>query len=362
MRILQVAPPWFLVPPRAYGGIEEVVALLADGLVATGHQVTLLASGGSRTRARLWSTYNEPPSARLGDAATELSHVLQGHLHRRQFDVIHDHTASGAALGAMPGGPPVVHTLHGPWVPGTSDLCRSLGGRVHLVAISHDQANRAPADVQLAGVVHNGIDVAAHRYIGPRSGHLVFVGRANPVKGPDLAIEVARRLGRHLRMAIKVNEPAEHAYFDQVLAPMIAANDVELVTITEPRAKVELLGSACAVLFPIRWPEPFGLVPLEANACGTPVVAFADGAVPEVVCDGRSGVLVPPGDLDAFCSAVERAERMDATDCRAVAAERFDASVMVRSYEQVYARAVASNGTAAPPRQWPVPRAAAPRS
>lgn len=350
MRILQVAPPWFTVPPQGYGGIEEIVSLLADGLVAAGHEVTLLASGGSRTRARLWSTYTQPPSARLGDTATELSHVLTGHRRRDEFDLIHDHTVCGAALGALPGGPPVVHTLHGPWTPGTTDLCRSLGNQVHLVAISHDQAARAPDDIELAGVVHNGIDVAGHTFTGRKSDHLAFVGRACPDKGPDIAIEVARRLGRRLRMAIKVNEVDEHVYFDEVLAPLIDANDVELVTVRDQAEKIDLIGGAAAVLFPIRWPEPFGLVPLEASACGTPVVTFANGAAPEVVRDGHSGFVVPPGDVDAFCAAVERVDQLDPGDCRAAGLEGFDASVMVRGYERIYRCVLAADRPDSAPR------------
>ena len=344
MRILVIAPPWFPVPPTGYGGIEQVVSLLADGLVGRGHEVTLLAAGGSRTRARLWTTCERPPSELIGAAAVELAHVLAGYRHREHFDVIHDHTLTGPPLGAMPGGPPVVHTLHGPWTAVMAELYRRLSDRVHLVAISHDQAARVPPGITLAAVVHNGIDVAAHPFIVEKGEHLAYVGRCNADKAPELAVEVARRLDRSLRMAVKINEDAERAYFDEVVAPRLDGVDVEVLPNAGWKAKTELMATAAVVLFPIRWPEPFGLVPLEANACGTPVVAFAEGALPEVVEHGRTGVLVPPGDLDGLCRAVEPASRLDPRDCRARAQEHFDAQRMVRAYESLYER-VAGGGT-----------------
>ncbi len=340
MRILQIAPPWFSVPPTGYGGTEQVVSALTEGLVALGHEVTLVAAGGSRTRAALWATSRQPPSTLLGDTAVELAHVLQGHRRREEFDVIHDHTLTGASLGAMPGGPPVVHTLHGPWTSVTEALYRQVADRVHLVAISRDQAGRAPPGIVLAGVVHNGIDVESYPFVLTKGDHLAFVGRADPEKGPEVAIEVARQLGRKLVMAVKVNEPGEHDYFSDVLEPRLGDADVEIVRVTSHAEKVALLGSAAAVLFPIRWDEPFGLVPLEANACGTPVVAFARGAVPEVVEDGRTGRLVAPDDLDAFCRAVERVDELHPRDCRANARTRFDSPLMVERYVQIYEQAI----------------------
>jgi glycosyltransferase involved in cell wall biosynthesis len=338
VRILQIAPPWFPVPPTGYGGTEQVVALLADGLVERGHEVTLVAAGGSTSRARLRTTFSTPPTAKLGDATIALTHGVAAYQGAHGFDVIHDHTAAGAALGAFAGNAPVVHTVHGPWTSDASGLYELIHDRVHLVAISHDHARRAPSGIRLAGVVPNGIDVAAHPFVAEPSGDLAFVGRANPEKGPLLAIEVARRLGRHLRMAIKVNEPEEHEYFETQIAPALEHADAEVVPITSHADKCRLLGEAAVVLFPITWPEPFGLVPVEANACGTPVVAFAEGAVPEIVEHGRTGVLVASGDLDGFAAAIERAERLERATCRAVVTERFDAAQMVARYERLYRR------------------------
>lgn len=348
MRILIIAPPWFRVPPQGYGGIEQVVGLLADGLPGRGHDVTLLAAGGSRSLARVWTTMERAPSELIGNPAIELAHVLVGYRRRDGFDLIHDHTLSGPPIGAMPGGPPVVHTLHGPWTPQMAALYRQLSDRIHLVAISRDQAARTPDDIRLAGVVHNGIDVAAHPFLATKGDHLAYVGRCNAEKAPELAVEVAKRLGRRLRMAIKVNEDAEHRYFDEVVAPRLRDADVDVVRNASHAAKTEMMATAAAVLFPIRWPEPFGLVPVEANACGTPVVAFAEGAVPEVVVHGRTGWLVTPGDLDAFCRAVERAGELDPHDCRAHARDRFDASRMVRDHDVLYERIVAGDPIVVP--------------
>ena len=336
MRILQIAPPWFAVPPPGYGGTEQIVSLLAEGLVQAGHEVVLVAAGGSTTAGRLVATFDAPPTRQLGDAELELAHVLVGFRLADGFDLIHDHTTLGPAVGALLDGPPVVHTLHGRWTPSTVELARRIGDRVHLVAISHDQADRAPAHIRLSGMVHNGIDVAAHPYVTAKGDYLAYVGRACPEKAPELAIEVARRLGRRLLLAVKVNQSDEHDYFATHIAPALDRGDVELVHVTSHADKCALLGNAAAVLFPASWPEPFGLVPVEANACGTPVVAFANGAVPEVIEHGHNGLLVAPGDLDAFTEATAQISQISPAACRQAALERFDAARMVANYQHLY--------------------------
>lgn len=340
MRILQIAPPWFPVPPGGYGGIEQVVANLVDGLETAGHDVTLLASGDSTAGTERLALYARAPSPMLGDAVTEIMHLLEAYLDEslQRFDVIHDHTLLGTILGAVATGPPVVHTLHGPWSSRSAYLYGRLSRRVHLVAISEDQASRAPRHVPLAGMVHNGIDVDRFPYVREKGDHLAFVGRANPEKGPDVAIEVGRRMGVPLIMALKVNEPEECQYWEQVLAPLVRGADVDVHRSVTPDEKNEIMGTASVVLFPIQWPEPFGLVPIEANACGTPVVAYANGAAPEVIADGSSGYCVAPDGLDAFCEAVERARSLSPEECRANAEDRFSADLMVERYVEIYER------------------------
>ena len=341
MRVLQVAPPWFTVPPVSYGGSEQVIATLVDGLVGAGHEVTLVASGESRTTGRLRRVFDTPPSEALGEAGFELLHVLAAYLDEplERFDVIHDHTQTGIALGAVMDGPPVVHTLHGPWTELSGRLYQQVSGRVALVAISHDQADRAPADIRLAGVVHHGMRLSGCPRVDRRQPQLAFVGRANAEKGPEVAIEVARRTGRPLAMLLKVNEPAEHDYFQRFVMPRLGDAEVTLELHATRRETLAVMARAHAVLFPIRWHEPFGLVMLEANACGTPVVAFARGAADEVIVDGETGFVVPPDDLDAMCDAVERVGTLDAEACRSRVAQHFSVERMVDGYLDIYRHA-----------------------
>jgi glycosyltransferase involved in cell wall biosynthesis len=342
VRVLQIAPPWFQVPPTGYGGIEQVVAVLSDGLVDAGHDVTLLASGGSTSKAEVLSVFSEAPSLDLGSTVHELTHALAGYNRRHEFDVIHDHSGfGGAALGASLAGPPVVHTLHGPWTPTIQAFYRSAP-RLNLVGISHDQRTRAPAHIAVPDVVHNGIAMADHfREQADRRHHLAFVGRANAEKGPEVAVRVARRTGRHLKMAVKVNEPAEQRYWDRVVAPLLDGADVEVIFNGTKQDAIRIMASAEATLFPISWPEPFGLVMVESMALGTPVVGYAAGASSEIVNSGTTGFLVPPGDVEGLCAALEAAPLLDRAICRAHVAKRFSSPAMVAGYEAVYDRLVA---------------------
>lgn len=339
VRILLVAPPWLSVPPLRYGGIEWVVSGLADGLTDAGHEVTLVASGGSVTRAQLDVVFSEPPFEQLGDARIETIQALAAYRCRDDFDIIHDHTAAvGPALGAVAVGPPVVHTLHHAWLDEQIRLARLIAPPVRLVAISHDQAARSPDDVPITAVVHNGVPVDRYPFTTDKDDYLLFVGRANRDKGPEVAIEVARRLGRPLVMAMKTNEPPERAYWREVLQPMIATYPTQINLVPNPNheRKVALMARAAAVVVPIQWAEPFGLVMPEANACGTPVVAFDMGAAREVIAHGKTGFVVPPGDLDAFCGAVEQTKDLLPDDCRTHVVERFSVQRMVADYERVY--------------------------
>jgi glycosyltransferase involved in cell wall biosynthesis len=343
MRILQIAPPWFCVPPVGYGGIEQVVGVLTDGLVDAGHDVTLLASGGSTSKAEVMSVFLEPPSADLGSSVHELTHVMAGFGRRHEFDVIHDHSGFGAAaLGAFLDGPPVVHTLHGPWTPTVQSFFRQAAAGLHLVGISHDQRARAPRGVGVPDVVHNGISMTDHpfRAVADPDDHLAFVGRANAEKGPEVAVRVARRTGRHLKMAVKVNEPPEQRYWDTVVAPLLEGADVEVVRNGTKQDAIDVMSGAVATLFPISWPEPFGLVMVESMAVGTPVVGYAAGASTEVVDSGRTGFLLQPGDVNGLCAAIDAASDLDRSVCRAHVAEHFSNAAMVAGYETVYRRLV----------------------
>jgi glycosyltransferase involved in cell wall biosynthesis len=339
VRILQIAPPWFTVPPVGYGGIERVVASLCDGLVDAGHDVTLLASGGSTSKAEVVSVFDTPPSSELGSTCHELIHVVAGYQRRHEFDVIHDHAGfTGAAMGALLDGPPVIHTLHGPWTPEVAAFHRQVGSGLHRVAISHDQRSRAPEDVRIDHVVHNGLSLADNpfRAHADADRHLAFVGRANREKGPEVAVEIARAAGRHLKMAVKINEAPEEAYWDTVVAPLLVGSDVEVVRNGTKQDAIDVMSGAEATLFPIAWPEPFGLVMIESMAVGTPVIAYSGGASDEVIDAGTTGYLLPTGDFEGMVAAVATAGQLDRAACRTRVERHFSSEAMVSGYEAVF--------------------------
>jgi glycosyltransferase involved in cell wall biosynthesis len=350
MRIAEIAPPWFTVPPAAYGGIELVVALLADGLTAAGHDVTLFASGGSGTKARLVSPMPEAPEpARLGNAWDETYHATAAYLEvlaEGGFDVIHDHSGIvGPALGALlDGRPPVVHTLHGPWTELAKRYYRLLDRRIHLVAISESQRAGFP-EACYAGVVPNGIDLDAYPVREQKEDFVLFLGRSNPEKGPEVAVEVAKRAGVHLKMIVKRNERFEQDYWEQIVVPRLTGEE-ELLENVSHAEKADLLGRARATLFSIQWPEPFGLVMIESMACGTPVVATSLGSAPEVVVDGVTGFLGES--IDDLVAALGRTHELSPLRCREHVVERFGAEAMVGGYEAVFER-VADSGRRAFP-------------
>jgi glycosyltransferase involved in cell wall biosynthesis len=342
MRIAVVAPVWFPVPPSGYGGIELVVSLLTDGLVDAGHDVTLFASGGSRTKARLVTPMAEPPDpASLGNAWYDGYHALSSYteIAHGDFDVVHDHAGViGPVCGAMLTEPPVVHTLHGPWTEQTRVFYSEVAQHVHLVTVS--EAQRADNDtVPYLGTVYNGINLDDYPYCGEKDDVLVYIGRANPDKGPKEAITIARRAGLPLKMILKRNETAEREYFEHEIAPILAS-DIELYENVPHELKVEVLGRACAMIFPIRWPEPFGLVMVEAMATGTPVVTTNWGAAPELVDDGVTGFR-RDGD-DDLVEAIHLTRDLDPAACRRRAEERFSVAAMVRGYERLYAQVAQS--------------------
>jgi glycosyltransferase involved in cell wall biosynthesis len=305
--------------------------------------VTLLASGGSITKATLESVFDVPPSFHIGNPWYEATHVLAGYADPGRFDVIHDHTgAIGPAIAAgIVDRPPVVNTLHGCWTSANTRLYRTISDRVALTAISHDQAARTPPGVEVAGVVHNGVPLERYPYRADKDDFLLFVGRASADKGPEVAVEVAKRAGLPLVMAIKVNEPLEVEYFETMIEPALVGADVDVRTGVEHDEKIALMGAAKAVLVPIRWDEPFGLVMAEAMACGTPVVAYRRGAAPEIVVDGVTGALVEPGDLGAFVAATRTIDRIDPAACRKRIETELSAVRMVERYVDLYERLVA---------------------
>jgi glycosyltransferase involved in cell wall biosynthesis len=326
-----------------------VVAELTEGLVRRGHDVTLFASGGSRTSATLVSPLAAPPPPPdLGRGPDDVFHAASAYLRAGEFDVVHDHTGqAGPAIGAMLGGrPPVVVTLHGPWTEDTRRLYRLLEGRLHPVAISHSQRRLHPA-IHYAGVVHNGLDPAQFPFRTEKEDFLCFVGRASPDKGVLHAIDIAERSGLRLVMVMKVNERDELEYWAQEVEPRLTPS-VEVLLGADHELKTDVVSRARAMLFPIQWDEPFGLVMTEAMACGTPVVACGRGAVPEVVVDGVTGFVVDASQpVESSLRALDHIRSIDPAACRALVERRFSTACMVEGYEAVYRQVLASAGAPA---------------
>ncbi|HEX6290143.1 MAG TPA: glycosyltransferase family 4 protein [Herpetosiphonaceae bacterium] len=346
MRIAQIAPMYESVPPTHYGGTERVVWNLCEELVKRGHEVTLFASGDSDTSAMLHPT--TPHSLRrhlTRDEMLNLSPYLHlsmlSHVYRRadDFDIIHSHVDHFAFPFARLVPTPTVTTLHGRL--DLSILPPILRCYPHLPLVSISMAQRAPLrelPLNWVGCVPNGIPLDRFTF-QPRPGdYLVFVGRICPEKRPDWAVEIARRVGMPLKVAAKV-DPVDHQYWTVEIAPLFAANDVEYLGEIGEQAKADLLGGAYATLFPLAWPEPFGLVLIESMACGTPVIALRHGSVPEILRNGVSGFICDS--LDEMVAAVRRVATLDRRLCRAEAL-RFTSKTMADSYEQVYDRVIAA--------------------
>ncbi len=339
LRVAMVAPPWFEVPPRGYGGIEQVVAALVDQMVALGHEVTLLGSGRHRTVAQHYvQIFPTPPTPLLGDPLPEVvaAAVVARALADLPVDVVHDHSLAGPLLARARDVPTVV-TAHGPLTGMYADYYRHLGPTVDLVSISHSQRRIAPG-LNWRATVHNAVDVASYRYRDTKDDYLLWLGRLNPEKGPDVAIAAARAHGMRIVLAGKINEACEKEYFDSVVAPQLGP-DAEYVGEADETLKRELFAGARAFLFPVHWEEPFGMVMVEAMASGTPVLAIGRGSVPEVVDHGVTGLVVH--DDDELVASVPAVLELDPARCRAVAETRFDLPVMAAGYERVYRRAVA---------------------
>jgi glycosyltransferase involved in cell wall biosynthesis len=341
MRVALLAPLYEPVPPRLYGGTERVVSWLAEALVARGHDVTLFASGDSRTSARLEPVVER--GLRLDDSAPHDATVLhlwaaeQVRRRARDFDIIHSHIDCLGLCALRGAAAPVVSTLHG-----RLDLGRlpelHAAYRAHLVSIS--MAQRGPVqEADWVANVYHGLPLAEYRFSGEPGDFAVFVGRFSPEKRPDVAIRVARRAGVPLVIAAKL-DPSDRAYFDDVVRPLLRGPGVEFIGEVDQATKIDLLGRAAVLLFPILWPEPFGLAMIEAMACGTPVVARRCGSIPEVIEPDVTGIICD--DDDQLVEAVVRARLLDRAACRREVERRFSAVRMAQSYEMVYRRLTAA--------------------
>jgi glycosyltransferase involved in cell wall biosynthesis len=370
MRIAQVAPPFESVPPPNYGGTERVVSTLTEELVRRGHEVTLFASGDSRTAARLVPIVEEAlwrNRAGYRDFAPFWGIAL-GKLLRMidQFDIVHSHLDVFGLPVVRMAPCPVVTTLHGRLdLPELGPLYREFSD-APLVSISDAQRQPIPW-ANWAATVHHGIDLDEFTFNPAPGRYLAFLGRISPEKGPDAAIRIARAAGLPLKIAARMPLPytddpnvrADWEYFEQRVRPLLDGAEVEMVGEVGGAEKDAFLRHAAALLFPIDWPEPFGLVMPEALACGTPVLALRRGSVPEVLQDGVTG-FIRDGE-DALIAAARRIGELDRARCRAEAERRFSPAAMAEKYERLYADLVASRARVTlPPRIMTAGRGQAP--
>jgi glycosyltransferase involved in cell wall biosynthesis len=335
-----LAPPWISVPAPGYGGVESVVSALTEALVRRGHDVTLFCAPGSVSRADVVTLLDESHPDEIERSLFEVDHVgrafdeIDGATDGDDsFDVVHDHCGFAGLAMANRLGTPLVHTLHGPFTPDIAAFYARHGNKAALVGISRAQLASAPPGLDPIGVIPNPIDLRVWQLQERKGDYLLWVGRMTPEKGPHRAIAAARAVDVPLVLA-GVIQPGQQAFFDDQVAPHIDGQRVRFVGEVHGSAKRSLFAHARGLLMPIRWDEPFGMVMVEALACGTPVIAFPEGAARELVIDGTTGFLVD--DERAMAVAVGHLPRIDARDCRDWVSRHCDVEVVAAAYERTY--------------------------
>lgn len=336
MKIAQIAPLWERVPPPAYGGIELVVGLLTDELVARGHEVTLFASGDSITSAKLESIH--PQALRLDPNIKEcgiydMLQMAQVYERAGEFDLIHSHMGCVALPYSKLTQTPTVHTLHGIFTPDNEKMFLHAKNQPY-VSISNAQREER-LGLNHVATVYNSIDVSMHHFfpVADEPPYLAFLGRMSIEKGPRHAIEISKATGIPLKMAGKV-DPVDVEYFEKHIKPLVDGVQIQFLGEADHFMKNDLMGRAIATLFPITWREPFGLVMIESMAAGTPVIAMNLGSVPEVVADGMSGYIC--NTVDECIAAVSKIPNLSRSICREYVANRFGVDRMAAGYEAVY--------------------------
>ena len=331
MRIGIVAPPWIPVPPPAYGGIESFIDTLARELAGMGHELLLAAAGDSDCPVRRVPGFPPSDPELMGVTTHELRHLIRAYASLADMDVVVENTLAGPIVARSARTRPVVTVSHGPFIPLVQELYRAAVDTTSFVAISHHQASTA-GDIPIARVIQHGIRVDEVP-VGAGGSEACFLGRMHPDKGLPEAIRTAELAGVPLRIAAKMREPAEREYFDAEVRPLLGPN-AEYLGELGTQEKYELVGASSALLNPIQWDEPFGLVMVEALAAGTPVVATPRGSVPEIVEDGRTGFV--RSDLDELAEALASAGTLDRAACRASVEERFTSGRMAREYVELF--------------------------
>jgi glycosyltransferase involved in cell wall biosynthesis len=319
--------------------VESVVSALTEGLVRRGHEVTLFCAPGSVSSAKVVTLLDEAHPDEIERSLYEVDHVARAFdqidlaARNDRFDVVHDHCGFVALAMADRIDTPIVHTLHGPFTDSTAAFYARHGHKAALVGISEAQLSSAPRGLGGIGVIPNPIDLRPWPLCDRKDDYLLWVGRMTPEKGPHRAIAVARAAGLPLVLA-GVIQPGQQAFFDRQVAPHIDGDRVRFIGEVGGDVKRSVFARARGLLMPIRWDEPFGMVMVEALACGTPVIAFPEGAAREIVVDGKTGFLVD--DERAMAAAVGRLPVIASQDCRDWVAEHCDVGVVAAAYESIY--------------------------
>lgn len=343
MKVALVVPPWFEVPPRGHGGVETVVATLAEALVQRGHDVLVYAAQGGGVEAEVRASFDEAQQRYLGTRdrlQVEIAHVVTAYreIARTRPDVVHDHTGvMGAAAASLSiHDIPALCTIHKPLSEPALRTWSLLAEspNIFISVLSEFQRARLLGEVPVSAVVENGVDLRKFKITRHKEDYLINIGRICAEKAPHVAIEVAKRAGLQLKIAGRVGTTVEErAYYSEKFEPRLGAG-VEYLGEVGEVGKVELLARARALLFPVDWDEPFGLVAIEALASGTPVIGTPRGALPEIIVEGVHGFLRE--DVAGMLDAVRRLDTIDSDQCRARVEERFSAEQMAAGYEEAY--------------------------
>jgi len=345
LKIAQIAPVWFSIPPRRYGGIERIIHYLTEELIRRGHKVTLFASGDSKTKAKLIS-FLPKGAISMKIKWTDYWWNLVNHSlafeRAKEFDIVHSHWGIMGAFFSRIAKIPVVHTMHN--IPAFNHphwkIFKHYKKDLNLVFISQSEMHNCPLRFPNSWIVYNGIDLSPFKFTKKPKDHFVWIGRVCKEKGIENAIEVAKRLGLKLLLAGQI-QPSRKDYFKRKIKPQLNSR-IKYIGEISQRQLSKFYREAKALLYPIEWEEPFGLVMVEAMACGTPVIVFERGSAKEVVKDGKTGFVVPFKDkrgrknINGLVEAVKKIDQIKREDCRKWVEENFTYQKMVDGYEKVY--------------------------
>lgn len=351
LKIAQIAPPWVSIPPEKYGGTETVISNLTEELVRRGHEVTLFASGNSKTKAKLVSAF---PRALYESGVSwtngfyPLYHAVTAFERANEFDIIHDHFQFFGLCFSAFVETPMVSTHHGDFETAEKDAAKyqilKKFRHNYFVSISESQRKHSSLNLNFVATVYNGIDLKDFKFSDNCENYLVWLGRITEKKGVLIAIEAAEKAGLPLKIAAKVdmNNPPDVEFFEKKVKPLIDGKNVEFLGEVDFAQRNDLLGKAMALLNPIQWNEPFGLVMPEAMACGAPVIAFDRGAAREIVKDGQNGFIVNPlnknkeVNIEGLVEAIKNIRKINRKECRKTVEEKFTVGIMADKYEEVY--------------------------